>query len=129
MKINSNDFRVREGDEVNLKKWPTIVPPVYKSKKQYQKLLEDHVAQLSAMEQLHYPSDRHAVLVIFQAMNAAGKDGAIRHVSAYAPVLPEMDPFLFASVGEELKGIPLTVLSALAQLGLDPRTEAARCPI
>jgi len=46
--------------------------------------------------------------------------------SAYAPVLPEMDPFLFASVGEEIEGIPLSVLSALAQLGLDPRNEAAR---
>jgi hypothetical protein len=46
--------------------------------------------------------------------------------TAYAPVLPEMDPFLFASVGEELGGIPLSVLSALAQLGFDPRNEAAR---
>lgn len=46
--------------------------------------------------------------------------------SAYAPVLPEMDLFLFASVGEEIEGIPLSVLSALAQLGLDPRNEAAR---
>jgi len=80
MKINSKDFRVREGDEVDLKKCPTIVDPVYKSKKQYQKLLEDHVAQLSAMQQLHYASDRYAVLVIFQALDAAGKDGAIRHV-------------------------------------------------
>jgi hypothetical protein len=32
MKINSKDFRVREGDDVNLKKWSTIVDPVYKSK-------------------------------------------------------------------------------------------------
>ena len=46
--------------------------------------------------------------------------------SAYAPVLPEMDPFLFASVGKEIAGIPLSVLSALAQLDLDPRNEAAR---
>jgi hypothetical protein len=46
--------------------------------------------------------------------------------SAYAPVLPEMDPFLFASVGEEVAGIPLSVLSALARLGLDPRDEATR---
>jgi PPK2 family polyphosphate:nucleotide phosphotransferase len=80
MKINSKDFGVREGDEISLKKWPTIVDPMYKSKKQYQKLLGDHVAQLSAMQQLHYASDRHAVLLIFQAMDAAGKDGAIRHV-------------------------------------------------
>jgi len=46
--------------------------------------------------------------------------------NAYAPVLPEMDTFLFASVGKEEDGIPLSVLSALARLGLDPRNEAAR---
>ena len=44
MKINSKDFRVREGDKVNLKKWPTMVDPVYKSKEQYHKLLGEHVA-------------------------------------------------------------------------------------
>ncbi len=80
MKIHAKDFRVREGDEVNLKKWPTIVDPVYKSKEQYQKLLEEHVARLSVQQQLLYASDRHAILLIFQAMDAAGKDGAIKHV-------------------------------------------------
>ena len=49
---------------------------------------------------------------------------ALRH--AYAPELPEMDPFLFAFVGEEIEGIPLTVLSALSRLDVDPRREAAR---
>jgi len=80
MKISSKDFRVREGDEANLKKWPTTVKPVYKSKEQYQKLLEEHVAQLSSQQELLYASNRHAVLLIFQAMDAAGKDGAIKHV-------------------------------------------------
>ena len=80
MKISSKDFRVKEGDEVDLGKWATIVEPVYKSKDQYQKLLEEHVAQLSSLQQLHYASNRYAVLLIFQAMDAAGKDGAIRHV-------------------------------------------------
>ena len=80
MKINSKDFRVRDGEEVNLKKWPTTVKPVYKSKKQYQKLLAEHVEELSSQQQLHYASNRYAVLLIFQAMDAAGKDGAIRHV-------------------------------------------------
>jgi PPK2 family polyphosphate:nucleotide phosphotransferase len=80
MKISSADFRVREGDEVDLRKWPTVVKPVYKSKKHYQKLLGEHVAQLSALQQLLYASDRYAVLLIFQAMDAAGKDGAIKHV-------------------------------------------------
>jgi len=80
MKINSKDFRVREGDEVNLKKWPTKADPVCKSKERYQKLLEEHVAQLSLQQQLLYASNGHAVLLIFQAMDAAGKDGAISHV-------------------------------------------------
>ena len=71
---------MREGDEVNLKKWPTKVDPVYKSKEQYKKLLEEHVAQLSSQQQLLYVSNRYAVLLIFQAMDAAGKDGAIRLV-------------------------------------------------
>jgi PPK2 family polyphosphate:nucleotide phosphotransferase len=80
MKIGSKDFRVREGGEVDLRKWPTSVELVYKSKEQYHKLLEEHVAQLSALQQLLYASDRYAVLLIFQAMDAAGKDGAIKHV-------------------------------------------------
>ena len=80
MKINSKDFRVREGDEVNLKKWPTKVDPVYKSKEQYKKILDEHVAQLSSQQELLYASNRYAVLLIFQAMDAAGKDGAIKHV-------------------------------------------------
>ncbi|MGB6653767.1 MAG: ADP-polyphosphate phosphotransferase [Xanthobacteraceae bacterium] len=80
MKIASKDFCVREGHEVDLKKWAMKVDPVYKSKEQYQKLLEEHVAQLSSQQQLLYASNRHAVLLIFQAMDAAGKDGAIRHV-------------------------------------------------
>jgi len=80
MKINSKDFRVREKDEVNLGKWPTNVEPVYKSKEHYQNLLAEHVARLSALQQLLYASNRYAVLLIFQAMDAAGKDGAIKHV-------------------------------------------------
>jgi hypothetical protein len=39
MKINSTDFRIREGDQVSLRKWPTSVKPMYKSKEQYHKLL------------------------------------------------------------------------------------------
>jgi len=80
MKIHSKDYQVKEGDEVNLKKWPTLVDPVYKSKEQYHELLEKHVAQLSEQQQLLYSSNRHAILLIFQAMDAAGKDGAIKHV-------------------------------------------------
>ena len=68
MKISSKDFRVREGDDVDLKKWPTMVDPVYKSKEQYHELLTDHVARLSSQQQLLYASNRHAILLVFQAM-------------------------------------------------------------
>jgi PPK2 family polyphosphate:nucleotide phosphotransferase len=80
MKIYSKDFRVRHGDKVKLKKWPTLIEPFCKTKKEYQKLLEKHVEELSSLQQLHYASDRYALLLIFQAMDAAGKDGSIRHV-------------------------------------------------
>jgi PPK2 family polyphosphate:nucleotide phosphotransferase len=78
--INSKDFRVKPGEEVDLGKWPTLVEPFLKSKSEYKKLLEKHVRQLSDLQQLHYASDRYALLLIFQGMDAAGKDGAIRHV-------------------------------------------------
>ncbi len=53
---------------------------LYQSKKQYNKLLGEHIDELSSLQHLHYASNRYALLVIFQAMDAAGKDGAIRHV-------------------------------------------------
>jgi len=80
MKIDTKDFRVREGSDVDLDKWPTKVAAVYKSKHKYHKLLEDQIARLSAQQQLLYASNSHAVLLIFQAMDAAGKDGVIKHV-------------------------------------------------
>lgn len=80
MKVNSKDFQVKEGEQVQLEKWPTLVKPVYKSKKSYNKLLAAQVAELSDLQRLHYASNRYSLLLIFQAMDAAGKDGAIRHV-------------------------------------------------
>jgi PPK2 family polyphosphate:nucleotide phosphotransferase len=80
MKINSKEFRVRPGEKVKLKEWPTIVKPFCKSKKRYQKLLGEHAEELSALQQLHFASNRYALLMIFQGMDAAGKDGAVRHV-------------------------------------------------
>lgn len=78
--INPDGFRVPEGDAVKLKKWPTRVKPVYKSKEHYRTMLADHVARLSERQQLLYADGRYAVLLIFQAMDAAGKDSVIKHV-------------------------------------------------
>jgi PPK2 family polyphosphate:nucleotide phosphotransferase len=80
MRIKSNDFRVREDAKVDLRKWPTRVDPVYATDEEYQDILRRHVKALSAQQELLYASDRYALLLIFQAMDAAGKDGVIRHV-------------------------------------------------
>jgi len=80
MIINSDEFQVKPGKKINLSKWLTRVKPVCRSKKKYQKLLEAHIGELSSLQNLHYVSNTSALLLIFQGMDAAGKDGAIRHV-------------------------------------------------
>ena len=80
MKINTKDFCVYPDKKVKLKKWPTRIKPFYKSKKHYKKRLREHVEELNSLQRLHYASNHYALLLIFQAMDAAGKDGAIRHV-------------------------------------------------
>ncbi|HEY1492675.1 MAG TPA: ADP-polyphosphate phosphotransferase [Steroidobacteraceae bacterium] len=80
MKIHPRDFRVPPGKKVSLGKWPTRIKRVYGSKDQYEQMLASHITQLSACQELLYASSRYAVLLIFQAMDAAGKDGAIKHV-------------------------------------------------
>jgi PPK2 family polyphosphate:nucleotide phosphotransferase len=80
MDIQSKDFRVREGAKVNLNRWPTRVKALYSSKEQYKKYLNEHIEELSELQRLLYAYNRYALLLIFQAMDAAGKDSAIRHV-------------------------------------------------
>jgi PPK2 family polyphosphate:nucleotide phosphotransferase len=80
MKIDSNDYRVEPGKKVKLDEWPTAGKAVAKSKEDYQELLDKHVSELSKLQQLHYASNKYALLILFQGMDGAGKDGAIRHV-------------------------------------------------
>ncbi len=80
MKIARQDYAVPEDSGVRLGKWPTEVSPFYRSNEEYQALLADQVARLSALQELLYASNRYALLVIFQGMDTAGKDGVIKHV-------------------------------------------------
>ena len=80
MKISTKEFRVRESEKVRLKKLPTKVKPFYKSDEHYKELLAEHIQELSKHQDLLYAHNRYALLLIFQAMDAAGKDGAIKHV-------------------------------------------------
>jgi PPK2 family polyphosphate:nucleotide phosphotransferase len=80
MKIKSDVFRIHEGKSVHLNKWPTLIEPTFHSKDKYREMLSEHVRLLSDYQQLHYASGKNALLLIFQGMDAAGKDGTIRHV-------------------------------------------------
>jgi len=79
-KINAKEFRVESESKVRLGKWPTLAEPFYQSQKDYQSILESQIKELSSLQQVHYASNQFALLLIFQAMDAAGKDGAIQHV-------------------------------------------------
>ena len=79
-KINSKDFLVPVGKKIKLSNHKTTVKPMYKSKEQYNQILRKHVEELSSLQNLLYASNRYSLLLIFQAMDAAGKDGAIKHV-------------------------------------------------
>ena len=80
MDIDTARFRIREGAAVDLGRLPTRVDPYYASRRDYRDTLARHVSALAERQTLLYAHDRYALLIIFQAMDAAGKDGAIRHV-------------------------------------------------
>jgi PPK2 family polyphosphate:nucleotide phosphotransferase len=80
VKIKTSDYRVKGGQKVDLKKWPTDVKKLSGSDDDYEKRLASHVERLSELQPVLYADHRYALLVMFQAMDAAGKDGAIKHV-------------------------------------------------
>lgn len=80
MKPKPRDFRAPAGRKVNLKTWPTRVEPFYRNKEEAQRLLRKNAEKLSDLQSVLYAHNRYALLLIFQAMDAAGKDGAIKHV-------------------------------------------------
>jgi PPK2 family polyphosphate:nucleotide phosphotransferase len=103
MKINAKRFRVPPGKNVKLTQWPTLVKPFCKTKEEYENLLGKHREELGALQELHYACDRYALLLIFQGMDSAGKDGAIAHVmSGVNPQGCEVSSFKQPSA-EELK--------------------------
>jgi PPK2 family polyphosphate:nucleotide phosphotransferase len=102
-KIDPDDFRVKPDEKVDLHKWPTKVAPVYASKKEYREMLRAHTDDLSRQQGLLYASNKYALLLIFQALDAAGKDGAIQHVmSGVNPQGCQVYSFKHPS-GEELE--------------------------
>jgi len=76
----TREFRVAEDAKVRLQRWATRVKPYYRSQAHYEELLAEHVAEMRKLQDKHYACNRHALLLLFQGMDAAGKDGVIKHV-------------------------------------------------
>lgn len=80
MKTDIKQFLAPEAGNIKLNDYPTQVAPLYESKKAYKKLLKKQVSALKDQQQLQYAHDKYSLLLVFQAMDAAGKDGAIKRV-------------------------------------------------
>ena len=78
--MKAEKFLVREGSKVNLKDHPTDFTDGFNDKKEAVMDLEKNVARLAALQDKLYAQNVHALLIIFQAMDAAGKDSTIKHV-------------------------------------------------
>lgn len=76
------DFEVNRPKKgtLTLSSLSTDIPKLYDKKSDYRKLLESFTEELSDLQRMLYAHSRYAVLLIFQGMDTAGKDGAIRHV-------------------------------------------------
>ncbi|MCI2808565.1 ADP-polyphosphate phosphotransferase [Eoetvoesiella caeni] len=80
MQIDPEQYRIKKGLKVNLDTRSTQSQPLYKSKNDYEDALAKQVKELTEQQELLYASNQYAVLLIFQAMDAAGKDSTIKHV-------------------------------------------------
>jgi len=78
--IDLPDLRVRPGSKVRLKSIDTDSTGSYESKETAQKHLKKGVEELRRMQEMLYAQDQQALLLVFQAMDGAGKDSTIEHV-------------------------------------------------
>ena len=78
--MNTDKFLAREGAKLALKKHATDFTGDYTDKKQAEKDLARNIERLGKLQDVMYAQDVYSLLIIFQAMDAAGKDGAIEHV-------------------------------------------------
>ena len=80
MKIDVDDYRVTEGRKFRLKRRDTRVKSAFGSDDAADAVLATQVGRTSELQDILYASNQYSLLLIFQAMDAAGKDGAIKHV-------------------------------------------------
>lgn len=81
-KINPDDFRYDGNREFKLNELDTKIDDLYKDKDDYKDILADNADELDDLQSMMYAHNRYGLLVIFQAMDAAGKDGTLKRVFA-----------------------------------------------
>jgi PPK2 family polyphosphate:nucleotide phosphotransferase len=78
--INQEDYLFDGTQKFNINKSKTNVPNFYKDKSDFNKLAEEYAKEIDELQSTMYAHNRFALLLIFQAMDAAGKDSTIKHV-------------------------------------------------
>jgi PPK2 family polyphosphate:nucleotide phosphotransferase len=80
LKVNKKDYFVKPGAGVSLNKFSTSDTGGFKSKTEVKQILRKNILKMFKLQNILYAFDKYSVLIIFQAMDAAGKDGTIKHV-------------------------------------------------
>lgn len=80
MTLDVSKYCITDGKKFRLKDYSTIDKPFYKNKKDYKEILKGNTKEMSEQQSMLYATGKYSLLIIFQAMDAAGKDGAIKHV-------------------------------------------------
>src|SRR5664279_691648 len=90
----SNKYRIGAGKKIQLKEWVTDEKVKVVSQEKGELTLKSDISRLSEIQEKLYASNRYAVLIVIQAMDAAGKDSAIKHVmSGLNPQGVNVTPF------------------------------------
>ena len=80
IKLNYTDFRINEETKFSLSEFPTEIKKKDIDKELGELLIQKDVEELSSLQDVLYADKKHAVLIIIQAMDAAGKDGTIKQI-------------------------------------------------
>lgn len=78
--MNTSDFTAKPGEKISLKKVPTVPTGEFPDKDAAKEKLAKDIERMAELQDRFYADSRHSLLIIFQALDAAGKDGAIKHV-------------------------------------------------
>lgn len=80
IKLNPSEFIFDGSKKFNIDKSKTKVDEFYHDKSDYAQLSEEYAKEIDELQSMMYAHNRYGLLVIFQAMDAAGKDSTIKHV-------------------------------------------------